>query len=373
LIKSFDWNENQSFEQNDIQEFCRVLFEALNTTFEGTPQASLISDLYDGLITDRLHCYGCGSDSDKQVNFNDISLTIKNEFTGTFYSSLEKALEHYLGSEKMEGDNQYECSTCNKKSDAEKGFKLVKLPKILCLNFNRFALDYTTFQRVKINDKVTFPLVLNMNKFLGDYTPEDIDQMVAENPLAKVRMSDLRLDKGSGIDDENEKDKEEITNDTKKRYTEFMENELGELEDQGERDSEGQLQQKRRKEMKEQEVEHKKKVKDLKSRINKPKSRFDRKNLNSNFFSNNKKTQNEVKGWAFDFGVEESCVATKPPQQYVALPGDNEKLADERKKQVEDKKSKVQTEQLIDEAKQDQDNPQSDAKNDQQNDEGTYF
>lgn len=56
LTKSFGWDENASFEQNDVQEFCRVLFEAINTTFEGSPQASLIADLYDGVLTDTLHC-----------------------------------------------------------------------------------------------------------------------------------------------------------------------------------------------------------------------------------------------------------------------------------------------------------------------------
>lgn len=33
---------------------------------------------------------------------------------------------------------------------------------------NRFTIDYSTFNRKKINDKVTFPLILNMNKFLNE-------------------------------------------------------------------------------------------------------------------------------------------------------------------------------------------------------------
>jgi len=88
--------------------------------------------------------------------------------------SLEKALAHYLSVEKLEGDNQYHCSQCDKKVDATKGFRMVKLPRILCFNFNRFTLDLQTFQRVKINDRVTFPLLLNMNPFLRDYKEEEI-------------------------------------------------------------------------------------------------------------------------------------------------------------------------------------------------------
>ena len=68
---------------------------------------------------------------------------------------------------------------------------MVKLPRILCFNFNRFTLDLQTFQRVKINDRVTFPLLLNMNPFLRDYKEEEIEKLIEDNPLAKVRPSDL--------------------------------------------------------------------------------------------------------------------------------------------------------------------------------------
>lgn len=336
LIKSFGWDENASFEQNDVQEFCRVLFEAINTTFEGTELASLISDLYDGIYTDRLHCLNCGFDSDKEVRFNDISLTIKDDFSNVFNDSLEKALAHYLHIEKLEGDNQYECSQCNQKVDAEKGFKLIKLPKILCFNFNRFTLDYQIFQRVKINDKVTFPFLLNMNMFLKSYTDEDVKKLIDDNPLAKVRPSDLRLGKGSNLDSENDKDKEVITNETSERFNKFMESELQNLEDKGELDAKGQLELTRHQKMKEEERKHKENLKKMKKNIKKKQGGFNRKNLNSNFFTNSKKKANEVKGWAFDFGVEESCLVPPKPANRGALPGEGQKLAQEKAKQKEE-------------------------------------
>lgn len=344
LTKSFGWNENQSFEQNDVQEFCRVLFEALNTTFEGTEQASLISDLYDGVLTDTLHCMNCGYDSNKEVRFNDISLTIKDDFSNVFNDSLEKALAHYLHIEKLEGDNQYECSQCNRKVDATKGFRLIRLPRILCFNFNRFTLDYQTFSRVKINDKVTFPLLLNMNPFLGEYKDEEITKLIDDNPLAKVRPSDLKNDRFSRADEENDKDKEEITNETKERYNEFMENELKNLEDQGELDAEGQTALKRRQKQQEEAKKHKEHLKKLKKNINKGKGRFNRKNLNSNFFAGAKNQTNEAKGWAFDFGVEESCVVSQKPQNATALPGDEGALHQARQKQKEEKKKQEEEE-----------------------------
>lgn len=337
---SFGWNENQSFEQNDVQEFWRILFEALNTTFEGTPHASMLSDLYDGILTDFVHCTEWGYDSNKEVKFNDISLTIKDDFSNVFNDSLEKALAHYLHIEKLAGDNQYECSQWLKKVDAAKGFKLIKLPKILCFNFNRFTLDYTTFQRVKINDRVTFPLLLNMNPFLRDYNDFDIQKLIDDNPLSKVKQSDLQPGKHSHLDDENDKDKEQITNETSKRFNEFMDSELKELEDQGGMQAEGQTAVKRHKKMKEEEVKHKENVKKMKQNIKTRKGGFNRKNLNSNFFVNNKKTANEVKGWAFDFGVEESSGVKNQTDNFIALPGEGHKLREEKQKLKAEKEQK---------------------------------
>ena len=337
---SFGWNENQSFEQNDVQEFWRILFEALNTTFEGTPHASMLSDLYDGILTDLVHCTEWGYDSNKEVKFNDISLTIKDDFSNVFNDSLEKALAHYLHIEKLAGDNQYDCSQWLKKVDAAKGFKLIKLPKILCFNFNRFTLDYTTFQRVKINDRVTFPLLLNMNPFLRDYNDFDIQKLIDDNPLSKVKQSDLQPGKHSHLDDENDKDKEQITNETSKRFNEFMDSELKELEDQGGMQAEGQTAVKRHKKMKEEEVKHKENVKKMNQNIKTRKGGFNRKNLNSNFFVNNKKTANEVKGWAFDFWVEESSGVKNQTDNFIALPGEGQKLREEKQKLKAEKEQK---------------------------------
>ena len=52
------------------------------------------------------------------------------------------------------------------KADATKGTKFIKLPKILTLNLSRFTFDYITMKRVKLDDYVSFPFVLNMNDYI---------------------------------------------------------------------------------------------------------------------------------------------------------------------------------------------------------------
>ena len=36
ITNSFGWNTKESFEQHDVQEFCRVLFDAIEKSVQGT-------------------------------------------------------------------------------------------------------------------------------------------------------------------------------------------------------------------------------------------------------------------------------------------------------------------------------------------------
>lgn len=94
------------------------------------------------------------------------------------------AIENYHKPELLEGDNKYECSQCNKKVDALKGLKLTKCPKIMTFSLNRFALDYDTFQRVKVTERVSFPTVLNLNNYMKGY--EGIETKLYDKEVERV-------------------------------------------------------------------------------------------------------------------------------------------------------------------------------------------
>lgn len=46
---------------------------------------------------------------------------------------------------------------------------MVNGPDILTLALNRFTLDYSTFQRVKLMDRVSFGSNINLNDYLHGY------------------------------------------------------------------------------------------------------------------------------------------------------------------------------------------------------------
>ena len=167
LTKSFQWDLRDSFQQHDVQEFCRVLFDAIEQSMEGTDQANVINQLYQGTYIDYVKCLGCNFESCREDKFLDISLSVRNDYEKIYNKSVEMALENYIKHEELTGDNQYFCGACKGKRDAIKGLKFKSLPKILVLQLKRFDLDITTMQRVKLNEKVTFPEILNMNPFIS--------------------------------------------------------------------------------------------------------------------------------------------------------------------------------------------------------------
>ena len=47
--------------------------------------------------------------------------------------------------------------------------KLKSVPNILTIQLNRFTLDWTTYQMIKVHDRVSFPFVLNANNYLNGF------------------------------------------------------------------------------------------------------------------------------------------------------------------------------------------------------------
>jgi len=93
----------------------------------------MINELYEGTLIDYVKCLKCGNESRREDKFLDLSLTIKNEFENIQNDSVEKAMENYTKTDKLEGDNQYFCARCNEKVDALKGMKFFQFPYILAL------------------------------------------------------------------------------------------------------------------------------------------------------------------------------------------------------------------------------------------------
>ena len=168
LTKSFGWDSSEAWQQHDIQELCRVLFDALERQFkkDKAPKANLINELYQGKMKDYVKCLNCGYESARVDDYLDIPLVIKPFGSNTSYPSVEEALAGFVQPETLNGADQYFCEKCDKKTDAHKGLKFTSFPYLLTLQLKRFDFDYASMHRIKLNDKMTFPKVLDLNAFV---------------------------------------------------------------------------------------------------------------------------------------------------------------------------------------------------------------
>ena len=156
----------------------------------------------------------------------DLSLPIHDPWNNINNNSLEEALENYVKPEVLDGENKYECSGCNKKVKAVKGVIFDKVPEVLFFQLSRFTFNQYG-NAVKINNRVSFPFILNMNKFVS----EDIDTKIKqteqkiiddaiaeanpppkENPSEDVVMVDEEARRQRAIDDVNERLDKMISN-----------------------------------------------------------------------------------------------------------------------------------------------------------------
>ncbi|EDO28095.1 predicted protein, partial [Nematostella vectensis] len=122
LTRSFGWDSSEAWQQHDVQELCRVMFDALEGKFKGTEQEDLINKLYQGKLKDYVKCL--------------------------------------------------------------EGLKFLTFPYLLTIQLKRFAFDYVTLHRIKLNDRMTFAKFLDLNKFasadreMGPYVYELFSIMI---------------------------------------------------------------------------------------------------------------------------------------------------------------------------------------------------
>lgn len=193
-------------EQQDPNEFARLLFDRMGESFqqcddgteEGKNLATLLQQIFHGTTTYETKCLACGTVSSRQEGFMDINLPIlkpldvdqkdnKDQFGSCSPESkrrklsgrnipygedidtdLQFCLNQYTSVEVFKGDNQYFCSKCDCKQDAERELKLTKLPPVLNVQLSRYVFDREKFVKKKVMDKVLLPSVLSIDQHTID-------------------------------------------------------------------------------------------------------------------------------------------------------------------------------------------------------------
>jgi ubiquitin C-terminal hydrolase len=129
---------------------------------------SSLNEFFFGVWKKNVICNSCNFNVNRFEFFKGFQVEIK-------YDNLDEILKNYFASEYME---DYKCNKCNEEKCDSK-FHLVQTPKYLIITLKRFLYMQNTNRFRKINDKVSYPLELD----LKDYAIGDIDCQYKMNSI----------------------------------------------------------------------------------------------------------------------------------------------------------------------------------------------
>eukprot|EP00475_Leptophrys_vorax_P005152 TRINITY_DN13100_c0_g2_i1.p1 TRINITY_DN13100_c0_g2~~TRINITY_DN13100_c0_g2_i1.p1 ORF type:complete len:769 (-),score=208.22 TRINITY_DN13100_c0_g2_i1:1412-3718(-) len=160
LTDSFGWTNGEVAYQQDVSELNRQLLDAIEQSLKGTKGDKLVDSLYKGTLVQEIKCKQCGLESQRPESFIDLQVMVEG------LSSLVESLDQFISVETLTNDNQYMCELCGKKVDAEKRFKIDRVPPVLTFTLTRFKFNPKKKEREKLQTPFAFPMELDMTSYI---------------------------------------------------------------------------------------------------------------------------------------------------------------------------------------------------------------
>ncbi|XP_076056020.1 ubiquitin carboxyl-terminal hydrolase 38-like isoform X2 [Oratosquilla oratoria] len=155
---------------------------------------SLVHEVFGGKIATCIKCLRCKTESIHKDHFTDINLAFQDNDRYSLSNGtrrqperrckrknsdsssapdlrIEDMILKYLTSEKLTGDNQYECERCGGKQDAEKSIQILESPDHLVLTQLRFYYDgqhHKVFTNVEFGEQLNLPVKFSYQESLEE-------------------------------------------------------------------------------------------------------------------------------------------------------------------------------------------------------------
>ncbi|XP_021033000.1 ubiquitin carboxyl-terminal hydrolase 36 [Mus caroli] len=158
--------------QEDAHEFLRYTIDAMQKAClngyakldRQTQATTLVHQIFGGYLRSRVKCSVCKSVSDTYDPYLDIALEIRQA------ANIVRALELFVKSDVLSGENAYMCAKCKKKVPASKRFTIHRTSNVLTLSLKRFA----NFSGGKITKDVGYPEFLNIRPYMSQSSGDPV-------------------------------------------------------------------------------------------------------------------------------------------------------------------------------------------------------
>ncbi|EAY11931.1 Clan CA, family C19, ubiquitin hydrolase-like cysteine peptidase [Trichomonas vaginalis G3] len=165
LTVSFGWNEADTNVQHDIEEFSRVLMDAIKSKLEGTPEAAEIQKMFCGEQIHHIEFPKVKKSLSNTEAFEDLQLLVKE------CPDIYKSFQHYISPQKID---EYKTDEWGKQK-AMISTLFTHLPDVLILHLQRFEFDPNSLSMTKINTRYQFMTEIDMKDFMDEASNESTE------------------------------------------------------------------------------------------------------------------------------------------------------------------------------------------------------
>lgn len=179
FTNAFKLKDEDIDEQQDIQEFFKVLLDELEKEAKNTPFFKYIEDTFYGTLGTTIRCEkGCVRE--RTEKYNDLQLVMDLPCMENSRTSLEDSLHDYVRTTDLHEPNLYNCEEHGyvkaTKTDYCKTF-----PPVLFLQVKRFNMNYETGDVYKLNNYYSFPKTIDLSQYTPDKETDNNYTLYAVN------------------------------------------------------------------------------------------------------------------------------------------------------------------------------------------------
>ncbi|KAI1723360.1 ubiquitin carboxyl-terminal hydrolase domain-containing protein [Ditylenchus destructor] len=141
-------------EQQDVQEFTTLFFDALSQNLtthpNGAPVRKLIQSRFEIRMIGSMECQGCSHTKENESEYRSLQINIEG------FKTLTSAIQGYFAPEELQ---DYKCEACNQKGKVVRYNRFSHFPPVLVIQLNRHIFN-SNGNHKKSKSPLQFPRIL---------------------------------------------------------------------------------------------------------------------------------------------------------------------------------------------------------------------
>ena len=163
LTRSFGWGPREVLEQQDVQEFSRLLCETVQEYMREAGRPDDVAALFSGSTVNTIRCMHVDFSSTREERWYDLQMQVQR------CAGLRASFGALARDERLVGANRYNTRRAELgRQDARRSARFRSLPPVLMLHLQRFEYDGESGEMRKLQQAFRFPTTnLRLDRYMA--------------------------------------------------------------------------------------------------------------------------------------------------------------------------------------------------------------